>query len=163
MNDKIFKALIEQIRLELFSSHVYLSVSSYLANIPYDGFAKWFRKQANEEQEHGMKIYDYIIDRNLHVDFPAIEKPPVKFNSLVEIFTLALEHERKVTKAIHHLYELAGHEKDYATQVFLQWYITEQVEEEKNAQDNLDQIILAGDNIAALFVLDLEFNKKASA
>lgn len=162
MNDKIFKALNEQIKHEFYSSFLYLSIASYFENIPLEGFAKWFRKQAEEEHEHGMKIYNYLIDRNLHVDLQAIEKPPVKFKSIEEIFDLALKHEKKVTQSIYQIYELAVKEKDHATHVFLQWFITEQVEEEKNAQDNVDQIKLFGDDKAALLVLDQNFNKKMS-
>lgn len=162
MNEKIFKALNEQIKHELYSSYLYLSMASYFENIPLEGFSKWFRKQAEEEREHAMKIYDYILDRNLHVDLQAIDKPTVKFNSIEEIFKAALEHERKVTHWIYQIYELAVQEKDHATHVFLQWFITEQVEEEKNAQDNLDQIQLFGDDKAALLVLDQNFSKKAS-
>ena len=161
MNEKIFKALNEQIKHEFYSSFLYLSIASYFENIPLEGISKWFRKQAKEENEHAMKIYEYLLDRNLHVDLQAIEKPPAKFKSIKEIFALALEHEQKVTKWIHQIYDLAVKEKDHATHVFLQWYITEQVEEEKNAQDNLDQITLIGDDKAALFVLDQNFAKKA--
>lgn len=159
MNEKIYKALNEQIKHEFYSSFLYLSIASYFENIPLDGFAKWFRNQAKEEHEHGMKIYNYIIDRNLNVDLQAIEKPPAKFNSLEEIFELALAHERKVTHWIYQIYELAVQEKDHATQVFMHWFITEQVEEEKNAQDNLDRIKLIGDDKAALFVIDQNFMK----
>ncbi len=162
MNDKIYKALNEQIKHEFYSSYLYLSIASYFENIPLDGFGKWFRKQAEEEQEHAMKIYNYIIDRNLHVDLQAIDKPATKFNSIEEAFQMALEHERKVTHWIHQIYELAVQEKDHATHVFLQWFITEQVEEEKNAQDNLDLIQFNGDNKAGLLILDQNFEKKAS-
>lgn len=162
MNDKIYKALNEQIKHELYSSNLYLSIASYFENVPLDGFMKWFRNQAKEEHEHAMKIYDYINDRNMHVEIPAIEKPPAKFKSIQEIFELSLAHEQKVTHWIYEIYNLAIKEKDHATHVFLQWFITEQVEEEKNAQDNLDQIILIGDDKAALFVLDQNFEKKSS-
>lgn len=160
MNEKVLKALNEQIKHEFYSSFLYLSIASYLENIPLDGFGKWFRKQAEEEHEHAMKIYNYIIDRNVHVDLQAIDKPNTKFKSVEDVFQQSLDHEKKVTKYIHQLYELANQEKDYATAVFLQWYITEQVEEEKNANDNLDQIQLIGDDKAALFVLDQNFGKK---
>lgn len=161
MNEKIFKALNEQIKHEFYSSYLYLSIASYFENIPLDGFGKWFRKQAQEEHEHAMKIYNYIIDRNLHVDLQSIEKPANEFKSIEEVFKLALEHERKVTHWINQIYELAVQEKDHATHVFLQWFISEQVEEEKNAQDNLDQIVLIGDDKAALFVLDQNFAKRS--
>ncbi len=162
MNEKIYKLLNEQIGHEFYSSHLYLSMASYFDNIPLDGFKKWFQKQAEEENEHGMKIYDYINDRNLQVVIPAIDKPPVKFRSIEEVFEMSLEHERKVTQLIYHIYDLAVKEKDHATHVFLHWFIMEQVEEEKNAQDNLDQIKLIGDDKAALFVLDQNFSKKVS-
>lgn len=160
MNDKIFKALNEQIKHEFYSSYLYLSMASYFDNIPLDGMNKWFRKQAQEEHEHGMKIYNYINDRNMQVDLQGIDKPPAKFKSPEDIFKQALAHEKKVTHWIYEIYELALKEKDHATHVFLQWFISEQVEEEKNAQDNLDQIQLIGDDKAALFVLDQNFAKK---
>lgn len=161
MNEKVLKALNEQIKHEFYSAYLYLSIASYFDNIPLEGIAKWFRKQSEEEHEHAMKIYNYIIDRNIHVDLQAIEKPQTKFNSIQEIFEKALEHEKKVTHWINQIYDLAVQEKDHATHVFLHWFILEQVEEEKNAQDNLDQIKLIGDDKAALFVLDQNFAKKA--
>ncbi len=160
MHEAIFKALNEQIGHELFSSHLYLSIASYMENIPLEGFSKWFRKQAEEEHEHAMKIYDYILDRNLHVHMQAIEKPPIEFSSIEECFKLALEHEKKVTHWIHRIYDLAAAEKDHATHIFLQWFVAEQVEEEKNAMDNLDQITFAGNDRAAILVLDQNFLKK---
>jgi ferritin len=162
MNEKIFKALNEQIKHEFYSSYLYLSIASYFETIPLEGFSKWFRKQSEEEHEHAMKIYDYIIDRNMHVDLQSIDKPPFKFNSIEEIFEMSLEHEKKVTLWIYQIYELAVKERDHATHVFLHWFITEQVEEEKNAQDNLDQIKFIEGDKAALFVLDQNFAKKAS-
>lgn len=161
MNEKVLKALNEQIKHEFYSSLIYLEMASYMENIPLDGFGKWFRKQAQEENEHGMKIFNYIIDRNCHAEIPAIDKPPFKFKSIEQIFEMALEHEQKVTSLIHSLYELANKEKDYATAVFLQWYITEQVEEEKNAHDNIDIIRFNKDDRAGLLVLDQTFAKKA--
>ena len=160
MNDKIYKALNEQIKHEFYSSYLYLAIASYFDNIPLEGMAKWFKKQAAEEHEHGMKIYDYINDRNMQVDLQAIDKPSAKFKSVEQIFEQALAHEKKVTHWINEIYEMALKEKDHATAVFLQWFITEQVEEEKNAQDNLDQIKLIGDDKAALFVIDQNFSKK---
>jgi ferritin len=162
MNEKIYKALNEQIGHEFYSSNLYLAIASYFENIPLDGFMKWYRKQAEEEHEHGMKIYNYINDRNLQAVIPALEMPPITFKSIEEAIKLALEHEKKVTQLIYTIYDLAVAEKDHATHVFLQWYIMEQVEEEKNANDNLDQIRFIGDDKAALFVLDQNFEKKAS-
>lgn len=162
MNDKIYRALNEQIKHEFYSSFLYLSIASYFENIPLDGFTKWFRKQAQEEHEHAMKIYNYVNDRNMQVRIPAIDQVPANFDSIEEVFNLALTHEKKVTHWIYEIYELALKEKDHATHVFLHWFITEQVEEEKNAQDNLDQIRLIGNDKGGLFVLDQEFAKKFS-
>lgn len=160
MNEKIYKALNEQIKHEFYSSYLYLSIASYFENIPLDGLSQWFRKQAAEEHEHGMKIYNYINDRNMQADLQAIDKPKSNFSSVKEVFELALAHEQKVTYWIYQIYELAAQEKDYATQVFLQWFIAEQVEEEKNANDNLDLINLIGDDKSALLVLDQNFSKR---
>lgn len=162
MNDKIYKALNEQIKHEMYSSILYLSIASYFENVPLDGMMKWFRKQAREEHEHAMKIYQYINDRNMQVEIPSIDKAPFKFNSILEIFELAQAHEKKVTHWINEIYDLAIKEKDHPTHVFLQWFITEQVEEEKNAQDNVDLIRLIGDDKSALLVLDQDFAKKSS-
>jgi ferritin len=161
MNEKIYKALNQQIGHEFYSSFLYLSIASYFDNVPLDGFKKWFLQQAEEEREHGMKIFNYINDRNMQVEIPAIDKVPAKFKSIEHIFELAYAHEKKVTHWIYEIYDLAVKEKDHATHVFLQWFITEQVEEEKNALDNLDQIKLNGDDKAGLFVLDQDFVKKA--
>lgn len=163
MKEKICEALNEQIKHELYASHLYLSIASFLETIPLEGMSSWFRGQAEEEHEHAMKIYDYLIDRNVHVDMRAIDKPKGDFESVLQVFELARDHERKVTSWIHRIYELASEEKDYATKVFMHWFITEQVEEEKNAEDNYDQVKYIGDDKSALFVLDQNFAKKAEA
>lgn len=163
MKDNIYKALNEQIKHEFYSSYLYLSIASYFENVPLDGMSAWFRKQSEEEHGHGMKIYNYINDRNMQVNLQAIGQPPSTFESYEQIFQMALEHEQKVTRWIYEIYDLAFREKDHATHVFLQWFITEQVEEEKNANDNLDLIRLIGDNRSALLVLDQEFAKKADS
>lgn len=162
MNEKIFNALNEQIKHEFYSSYLYLSIASYFENIPLEGIAQWFRNQAKEEHEHAIKLYTYVLDRNMHVDLQAIDKPKSKFESVEEAFALALEHEKKVTKWIYNIYDMAVKEHDHATHVFLQWFIMEQVEEEKNANDNYDQIKFIGDDKAALFVLDQNFAKKVN-
>lgn len=162
MNAKVFKALNEQIKHEFYSSFLYLSMASHLENIPLEGMATWFKKQAQEEHEHGMKIYDFIHDRNRQVELYGLDKPPSKFKSVEQIFEQALAHEQKVTQWIHKIYDLASKEKDHATTTFLHWFITEQVEEEKNANDNLDQIKLVGNDKAALLILDQSFANKGN-
>lgn len=160
MNQKVLDALNEQIKHEFYSSHVYLSVAAYceLAGLP--GFAHWFRVQAGEEHEHAMKIYDFILDRGAKVRLHPIDAPPTDFGSPLQIVEKALEHEQRVTGLIHSLYDLAVKEGDQPAQVMLQWFVTEQVEEEKNATLLVDQLRMVGDNRAALLMLDMEMGKR---
>src|SRR5690348_15607164 len=122
MNEKVYKALNEQIKHEFYSAYLYLAMASYFDNVPLEGFYKWFRKQSDEEYSHGMKIYEYILERNCHVHLQPIEAPPADFNSIEEVFQMALDHEKKVTQLIHSLYDLAIEEGDHATRVFLHWF-----------------------------------------
>lgn len=160
MNQKVLDALNEQIRHEFYSSHVYLSVAAYADNAGLPGFANWFRVQAAEEHEHAMKIYDFILDRGAKVRLHPIDAPPTDFGSPVQIAEKALEHEQRVTGLIHSLYDLAVKEGDQPAQVMLQWFVTEQVEEEKNATLLVDQLRMVGDNRAALLMLDMEMGKR---
>ena len=160
MNQKVLDALNEQIRHEFYSSHVYLSVAAYADNAGLPGFANWFRVQAAEEHEHALKIYDFILDRGAKVRLHPIDAPPTDFGSPVQIAEKALEHEQRVTGLIHSLYDLAVKEGDQPAQVMLQWFVTEQVEEEKNATLLVDQLRMVGDNRAALLMLDMEMGKR---
>ncbi|MFQ5840775.1 MAG: ferritin, partial [Candidatus Methylomirabilales bacterium] len=124
--------------------------------------ARWMRLQSREEASHAMKLFDYVLEREGRVVLQAIEQPPQKFKSPLDVFQQALEHERKVTGMIHRLYDLAGKERDYATQVMLQWFITEQVEEEKNAGEVVERIKMIGDQPAALFFLDKQLGARGA-
>src|SRR5215203_264239 len=126
-------AINNQINKELFSAYVYLSMSGYCESINLPGFAHWMRMQAQEEVSHGMRLFDYVNNRGGRVELQAIEKPPTDFQSPLALMQGTLEHEQRVTAMIEKLYELAAKENDYATQAELQWFIIEQVEEEKNA------------------------------
>ncbi|MGH7902153.1 MAG: ferritin [Thermodesulfobacteriota bacterium] len=148
------EALNNQISNEYFSSYTYLSMSAYCESINMQGFAAWLRRQSKEELEHALKIFDYVLDRNGKVNLKAIEQPPSKFSSLLKMFQQAFEHEREVTGMINKLYELALNEGDHATAVQMQWFITEQVEEEKNALNLVEKLRLAGENGSALLILD---------
>ena len=154
-------ALNKQINHEFYSTYFYLSMSAYFETLNLRGFAHWMRVQSQEETSHAMKLFDYIHDRNGHVVLEAITQPPVEFQSPIDAFQRALAHERKVTETIHRLYGLAVQEKDYETQVELQWFIAEQVEEEKQARQILDQLKLIGDHGAALYLLDKELGERA--
>jgi ferritin len=153
-------AMNEQIRNELFSAYQYLSMAAYCESENLPGFAQWMRAQAREETEHAMKFYDFILDRNGRVVLQRIERPLVEFGSPLEVFEKALEHERRVTAMINDLYGLAARENDYASQTFLQWFVTEQVEEEKNAGDVVETLRMIGDKSEALFLLDWELGQR---
>lgn len=156
LSKTVQKAINEQIKHEFFSSYLYLSMSAYFEGINLPGFASWMRVQSQEEHTHAMKFFDYINDREGSVELQAIDQPPGEFQSPLDVFQQALDHERKVTAAIHQIYALAVRENDYPTQTFLQWFITEQVEEEKNASQVLEHVKLTGGNTAALLILDRE-------
>ena len=153
-------AMNEQIKNELFSAYQYLSMAAYCESENLPGFAHWMRMQAREETEHAMKFYNFILDRNGRVVLRGIEEPLVDFGSPLEVFEQALEHEQKVTAMINDLYGLAVGENDYASQTFLQWFVTEQIEEEKNAGDVVDTLKMIGDKSEALFLLDRELGQR---
>jgi len=147
-------AINDQIKHELYSAYLYLSMSAYLEANNMPGSARWMRLQSEEETSHAMKLFDYMYDRGNCVVLQAIDQPPSEFGSVLDIFEKALEHEQKVTSLINSIYELAVKENDYPTQVELQWFITEQVEEEKSAGDIVDQLKMVGDHGPSMLMLD---------
>ena len=156
----LLKALNEQIQKELYSAYLYLAMSAHFEAASLPGFAKWTRMQAQEEQEHAMKFYDFIIDRGARVELLAIEKPPQEFGTPLEVFKEILEHEKKVTASIHKLYEIALKEGDYPAQMMLHWFINEQVEEEKNAGQIVDQLQMAEDHKGIVLNIDHHVGKR---
>ena len=161
LSKTIQDAINTQIHREFFSSYLYLAMSSYCESINLPGFAKWLRVQNTEEDEHAMKFYHYVHSRNGRVVLQALEQPPVEFGKPVEIFTAVLEHEKKITASITALYELAVKEADYPTQFMLQWFVNEQVEEEKNATDILEQLKTVGDAPVSLMMMDRALGMRA--
>jgi ferritin len=154
LNEKVEKALNEQIKKELYSEYLYMSMSAYCESIDLPGMAKFLMAQAAEEREHAMRLYNFVFDRGGRVILQALPQPETDFSGFKEVFEKVLEHEKYVTKSIHELYEVALKENDYATQVELQWFIEEQVEEEKQSSDIVQQINMIGDNKTAIFMLD---------
>ena len=155
-------AINEQIKHELYSAYIYLAMSAHAEAENWPGAARWLRAQAAEEQTHAMKLFDFVNDRGGRVSLQAIAQPPQEFTSLLDVFEQVLAHERKVTALIHRLYETAVSEKDYAAQVMLQWFIGEQVEEEKNASQIVDALKLVGAQGTALFVLDRQLGARGA-
>lgn len=141
------KALNAQLNAEMYSGYLYLSMAAYFEDEDLSGFANWMRVQANEELDHGLKFYDYIIRRGASVRLTEIEAPQTEWDGPLAAFEHVLEHEKKVTGLINDLVNIAIEEKDHATNNFLQWFVEEQVEEEENAMELVAKVKLAdGDN-----------------
>jgi ferritin len=155
LNKKMTDALNGQINKELYSSYLYLSLSSYASQLGLKGTANWFMIQAQEEMTHAMRFYAYVTNHGAHAVLKAIAEPPAKFKNVVEMFEKTLEHEQFVTKSINDLATLARKESDHATEIMLQWFVTEQIEEEGNVHDILAQLKLAGEG-SGLFMIDRE-------
>ena len=162
MDAKVRDLINEQIAHEFYASYLYLAMAAHFEAENYEGFAQWMRMQSDEEDAHAMKLFDYLVERGGRVELGAIEKPPVAFGTPLEAFRKALEHERKVTGLINGIYEAALEAKDYPTQVMLQWFIEEQVEEEDVTGSAVEQLERAGDNHAALMFLDAQFGKRTT-
>ena len=157
VNEKMEAALNAQLNAEVYSGYLYLSMAAYFEDIDLAGFANWMRVQAEEELEHGMKFYDYLIRRGASVTLEAIEKPQTEWESPLAVFEHVLSHEKMVTGLINDLVDLAIQERDHATNNFLQWFVEEQVEEEENAMEMLAKVKLAGDDNSIIYTLNEEF------
>jgi len=160
ISTKMQDAINDQIQAEYYSSYLYLAMSAYCEEINMPGFAHWMRKQAEEEVEHAMKFYHYVVERGGRVVFGAIEQPPVDYDSILAVAEETLAHEQKVTSLIYQLYEVALEEKDYATQSLLKWYIDEQVEEEDNARTIVDQLKMVGGHTNGLIMFDKQLGAR---
>ena len=155
-------ALNDQLAREFYASYLYLSMSAYCTASSLPGFARWMLLQSKEETGHAMKIFQYLEDRSARVKLGAIDQPPRDFKSALEVAQQVRRHEQKVTQEIDRLYEIAVKEKEYATQIFLEWFLTEQVEEEKNSTQLVEQLEMIGDNKSALLLLDRELGARTT-
>ncbi|RCK73051.1 MAG: Ferritin [Ignavibacteriae bacterium] len=153
-------AINNQIHSEIYSSYLYMAMAAYADGKNFKGIANWFKVQSQEEWEHAMKFYNFLVERGAYVIFKAIEQPPSDFKSILQAFEATLEHEKKVTASIHKLYELAVKEGDYPTQVMLHWFINEQVEEEANAMEIIEKIKLVGEKSGSILWIDKELGSR---
>jgi ferritin len=144
----------DQIQKEFYSSYLYLAMAAHFETVNLPGFASWMRKQADEERSHGMRLWQHVYDRGGKVELKAIEQPPTAFGRPLEVIQQVLEHERKVTASINALYALALKEGDVAAQIHLQWFVSEQVEEEKNASELVEQLKMSGDQAFGTLFMD---------
>ncbi|MFH1102064.1 MAG: ferritin [Methanobacteriota archaeon] len=160
LKQKLEKAINKQINAELWSAYLYISMSAYFESINLSGFAHWMRVQAKEELKHAMKLYDHVIERLGRVTVTAIAAPQTTWKSPLHAFEETFKHEQKVTALIDDLVNLAIAEKDHATQVMLQWFVNEQVEEESSADQILQKLKLIDKNTGGLFMLNHELEQR---
>lgn len=160
ISEKMTAALNEQVQKELYSSHLYLAMSSWcdMANLP--GFARWLRIQSEEERKHALRLFDYLLDQGVAARVPEVKAPPAEWPSVLEVFRTVAAHEREITASVHRLRGLAAAENDYATQAELDWFVKEQVEEEKNANLMAAHLEMVGDRSAAILNLDHRAGKR---
>ena len=161
LSKSVQNAINDQINKEFYSAYLYLSMAAYFQATNLPGFGHWMTVQAKEEAGHAMKFYNYINESSGRIVLDAIDKPASDFKSPLDVMKKALEHEKKVTASINAIYELAVKEKDYPTQVMLQWFITEQVEEEKTASDIIEMLKMIGDAPAGLIMADRQLGARA--
>lgn len=160
LKQNMIEAINNQIKMEIYSSHLYLSLAAYYHEINLNGFANWMRIQAQEETQHALKFFDYLLDRGAKPEIMAVEAPQQSWNSPLDGFKHALNHEQKVTAAINDLANLSIKEADHATHTLLQWFIQEQVEEEASVNEIVDRLELAGDSPGGLFILDHDMRSR---
>lgn len=160
MSKKMQDALNAQINAEWYSAYLYLAMTSYFTSVNLVGMATWMRVQTQEEMFHGIKMYDFINERGGRALLKAIEQPPAEWDSALAVFENGLAHEQKVTALINDLVDLSMAERDHATTIFLQWYVTEQVEEEANASGIVSKLRMIGQDASSLFALDQELGQR---
>jgi ferritin len=160
ISKKIQDAINSQVTMEQYSSQLYLAMSAHCEGKSFRGFAHWLRVQAREEAAHAMKLVDFLLDRGGRLELGAISAPPTEFGTLTQLFEKILDHEKTITSKIAALFDLSRVEKDYASEITLQWYVTEQVEEESNVGQVLDQLRAVGEQGGGVWYLDSKMGKR---
>jgi len=153
-------ALNHQVNLEQFSAQLYLAMGAHCETLGFRGFAHWLRIQAVEETAHAMKLIDFILDRKGRLELMPITAPQREFGGVIQVFEQTLEHEMAITKKINALFELARSERDWASEIKLQWYVSEQVEEESNVGQVVDHLRAVGDQGGGIWYLDSRMGKR---
>jgi ferritin len=163
MNETVFSAINEQINSEFTASYTYLAMAAFCERQKFLGAAKWMRLQSDEERQHGLKLFTFVLARDGIVELKKIDQPTASFESLAAVFERALEHEQRVTVEINSLYELCFREKAFAEMTELQWFLTEQVEEEKTAREIVAKFRLIKNDPAAILDMDRELGARTAA
>ncbi len=160
ISTQMAEALNKHLNMELYSAQLYLSMSSYANYIGLKGAANWFMVQYQEEMVHFMKFYGYVNSQGEHVHLGPVQAPPSEFASFLDLFEKTLAHEQIITRCINDLMDIAVQEKDHASQIFLHWFVTEQIEEEENDREIIAKLKLVGDNGQGLLMLDNELGTR---
>ncbi|KPU26806.1 ferritin [Caloranaerobacter sp. TR13] len=160
LSERLLKELNEQVKYELYSAHYYLAMAAYCAQQDLDGFANFFKVQVEEEKFHAMKFFDFINEMDGRVTIQALEEPKNDFESLIDVFKAALEHEKFVTKRIYKLMDIATEEKEHATISLLKWFVDEQIEEQNSMKAILKKLERLGDNSHGIYMLDEELAQR---
>jgi len=161
ISEKMTNLINKQINNEMYSAYLYMAMSAHSSTSGLNGFAKWFMVQYHEEMFHAMKMYNYLLDQGSEPQLQAIKEPPKTFASARDMFEKTLAHEKTVTQNINDIADLAQKENDHATYGYYQWFVNEQVEEEKNDNEILQRLKLAGENGPGLFMLDSALGARA--
>ncbi|MDD7008752.1 MAG: ferritin [Spirochaetales bacterium] len=156
MNEKVAALLNDQINKEFYSAYLYLDMANFYSRKGLDGFANWYEIQAKEEQDHAMLMYQYLHNNDVVVTLEAIAKPDKTYTTLMDPLKAGLEHEKYVTSLINNIYAAAQEVNDFRTTQFLDWFIKEQGEEEKNSTDQITKMELFGDDARSLYMLNSE-------
>jgi ferritin len=161
MTDKVKDIINNQINEEFYSAYLYLAFAAKLEKWGFKGAASWMKVQAQEENDHALGLFRFLLDRGEEPKLKAIASPEAEsFKNMLDIFSAGLAHEKHITACINNIYELAREEKDYALESFIKWYIDEQIEEEANATEIIDKLKLIGDNGSAIYMLDQELRAR---
>ena len=162
ISEQINEILNEQINREFSSGYLYLSISAHLKQLGLKGFASWMKLQAKEEVEHGLKIFDYLINRNSFVTLKQINSPRFEFNGILPVFNLVYEHEQCITNSVMSIAQKAEEECDRTTLNFVDWFIAEQIEEERAVKNIIKRLELFGEDKTALYLMDNELGQRGN-
>jgi len=161
MTEKTKNIIDKQINEELYSAYLYLAMAAKLDKMGFKGAANWMKVQVREENDHALGLFYFLLERGEEPKLTSIAEPEIEnINSISEIFSASLTHEKHITACIHNIYELAREEKDYSLESFIKWYIDEQVEEEANVTEIIDKLKITGDNGSAIYMIDQELKAR---
>ncbi len=161
VSEQMFSTLNKHFNFEMHSAYTYLALSASCYEMKWHGAAYWFHQQFRQEHEHGMRVFEYIVEKHGTAVIEGVKKPEVKAGSLLECFQLAFEHEQLITRRINNIVGQAFEEKDFGTFEFMQWFLAEQRKEESSVDDIVDRLEKAGDNVAALLAIDERLLERA--